>query len=93
MLQRWADAGRSKLAVLMGNGFFDHVHAKVVIDLGGGEGAEAIEIAQRGAALVIGVDIREDFLRAAAQQAVAAQVVDRCEFTQRPQDWPTLSSQ
>src|ERR1022692_289501 len=62
--------GKSKLAVLMGDEFFTKIAGKVIIDFGCGEGAEAVEMAGRGAQRVIGIDIREDLLQAARQKAL-----------------------
>src|SRR5580700_12147094 len=64
--------GKSKLAVLMGDEFFPKIAGKVVIDFGCGEGADAVEMAGRGAKRVIGIDIREDVLEAARQKALSA---------------------
>src|ERR1700686_1317943 len=72
--------GRSKLAVLMGDEFFNKIAGKVVIDFGCGEGAEAVEMAGRGAKRVIGIDIREDVLEAARQKAVSNGVQNTCLF-------------
>src|ERR1039457_1820359 len=52
--------GKSKLAVLMGDEFFTKI-----------AGAEAGEMAGRGAQRVIGIDIREDLLQAARQKALS----------------------
>ncbi len=57
--------GKSKLAVLMGNQFFTDIAGKVVIDFGCGEGADAVEMALKGAKRVIGIDIQEDLLQTA----------------------------
>jgi SAM-dependent methyltransferase len=73
---------KSKLAVQLGQGFFEEIAGKIVIDFGCGEGAEAVEMAQRGAKRVIGIDIREDVVRIARQKARAAKVEDRCTFSQ-----------
>jgi len=73
--------GRSKLEVQMGDDFFANIAGKVVIDFGCGEGSEAIEMAQRGAARVIGIDIREEILQIGRQKALAAGVQDICLFT------------
>ncbi|MCU1385820.1 MAG: hypothetical protein JWL71_4517 [Acidobacteria bacterium] len=73
--------GKSKLATLMGDQFFPTIAGKVVVDFGCGEGAEAIEMAQHGAQRVIGVDIREDVLETARQNARREGVVDKCVFT------------
>jgi SAM-dependent methyltransferase len=72
--------GKSKLAVLMGDVFFPKIAGKVVIDFGCGEGADAVEMAGRGAKRVIGIDIREDVLQAARQKAVSACVQNTCLF-------------
>ena len=73
--------GKSKLDVLLGEDLLGKIAGKVVIDFGCGEGAEAMELAKRGADRVIGIDIREDVLSLATQRAVAAGVQDRCSFT------------
>ncbi len=72
---------RSKLATLMGEGFFDRIAGKSVIDFGCGTGAAAVEMASRGAARVIGVDIQESVLEVARQKAAQAGLADRCTFT------------
>jgi SAM-dependent methyltransferase len=73
--------GRSKLEVLLGPGVWDELRGRVVIDFGCGEGAEAVEVARRGAARVVGVDVRENALRVARERAERAGVADRCRFT------------
>jgi len=81
--------GKSKLAVLMGNDFFARIAGKTVVDFGCGEGADAIEMAQKGAKRVIGIDIREEILRTARQKALDAGVQDACVFatsTKEPAD-------
>ncbi|HEY4086292.1 MAG TPA: class I SAM-dependent methyltransferase [Bryobacteraceae bacterium] len=70
----------SKLSTLMGEAFFRSIQGKIVVDFGCGEGTEAIEMARKGAAKVIGVDIREDVLNIGRQKAEAAGVQDRCSF-------------
>lgn len=72
--------GKSKLAILMGAEIFNWIAGRVVIDFGCGEGTDAVEMAEKGAARVIGIDIREDVLRTARQKAVAAGVQDGCQF-------------
>jgi SAM-dependent methyltransferase len=64
----------------MGQEFFDRIKGKVVLDFGCGEGADAVEIAGRGATRVIGIDMREDVLQVARQKAVKAGVEDTCSF-------------
>jgi SAM-dependent methyltransferase len=72
----------SKLRVLLGDGFLGRIAGKTIIDFGCGEGAEAIEMAQRGAKRVIGIDSREEVLQAAKQNAVAAGVEETCIFAE-----------
>jgi SAM-dependent methyltransferase len=72
--------GKSKIAVQLGNDIFTRIAGKVVIDFGCGEGSDAIELAAKGAARVIGVDMREDVLEKAGQKATAAGVQDNCFF-------------
>jgi SAM-dependent methyltransferase len=72
--------GKSKLAVLMGPDFFTKIVGKVIVDFGCGEGADAIEMAGKGAKRVIGIDIREDLLQAARQKALTAGVQNTCLF-------------
>ena len=79
-------AGRSKLAVLLGDEFFARVAGKTVIDFGCGEGADAVEMAQKGAKRVIGMDVREDVLEAARQRALKAGVENSCVFLLPPKE-------
>lgn len=80
----YAYRGKSKLDVLLGPRFFQDIKDKTVIDFGCGLGHESIEMAQRGAARVIGVDIREDFLARARQKAEEEGVADYCTFATKP---------
>jgi len=72
--------GKSKLEILLGPQFLERTAGKDVIDFGCGEGAEAIEMAVRGARRVIGLDIREDVLETARQRALVAGVENVCYF-------------
>ncbi len=72
--------GKSKLDILLGPQLLAKIRGKVVVDFGCGEGAEAVELAQRGARRVIGVDIREDVLESGRAKARAAGVEDQCLF-------------
>ena len=72
--------GNSKLKLLLGDEFFSKISGKTVLDFGCGEGDEAIEMAQRGARRVTGIDNREDVLLAARRKALAAGVQDNCLF-------------
>ncbi len=71
--------GKSKLS-LLGEELTKKLQGKTVIDFGCGKGNEAIEMVRRGAARVIGLDIREDHLEIARRSAEAAGVSDRCVF-------------
>jgi SAM-dependent methyltransferase len=73
--------GKSKLRILLGDGFLGKIVNKTVIDFGCGEGAEAVEMAQKGAARVIGVDVRGNVLQTARRHALSAGVQDICFFT------------
>jgi adenylyl-sulfate kinase len=72
--------GRSKLRCLFGDGVFEQVKGKVVIDFGCGEGHEAIELARNGARKVIGIDIRDSTLERARAHAAQAGVETLCYF-------------
>lgn len=72
--------GKSKLEVLLGPGIWDAVRGKTVIDFGCGAGHEAIELAQHGAARVIGLDTYAPILDVARANAARAGVSDRCVF-------------
>jgi SAM-dependent methyltransferase len=76
-----AGNGKSKLEPLLGHEFLSRVPGKTIIDFGCGTGAEAVEIAQRGAKRVIGIDIRENVLQAARNKALAAGLEGICQFT------------
>src|SRR6266478_2360481 len=71
----------SKLEILLGREFLSRISGKTVIDFGCGEGSEAIEMARKGAKRVVGIDIREDVLQTARQNAMAAGLSETCEFT------------
>jgi SAM-dependent methyltransferase len=75
-----AYTGRSKLAALFGPGIWDELAGRTVIDFGCGDGVEAVEMAQRGASRVIGLDIREPALARARERAARAGVAERCSF-------------
>jgi 2-polyprenyl-3-methyl-5-hydroxy-6-metoxy-1,4-benzoquinol methylase len=81
-----AYAGKSKLAVLLGERFVDEIRGRTVIDFGCGKGIQSVEMAKRGAARVIGVDINESFLAAARRHAAAEAVGDRCAFVTTPDE-------
>jgi SAM-dependent methyltransferase len=72
--------GRSKLEVLFGPGVWEWVRGRTVIDFGCGGGRDAIEMAQRGARRVIGLDLQTAWLEHGRRAAAAAGVGDVCEF-------------
>ncbi|MDX2193168.1 MAG: class I SAM-dependent methyltransferase [Gemmatimonadales bacterium] len=72
--------GKSKLGVLFGEAVFDELRGKTVLDFGSGGGETCVELAQRGARRVIGVEIQEARLAEARARAEAAGVADRCLF-------------
>lgn len=72
---------RSKIDALLGEDIWEHIRGKTVVDFGCGTGGDAIEMAQRGAARVIGVDDRQRVLDEATDKARRAGVGDRCVFT------------
>jgi SAM-dependent methyltransferase len=74
-----AYAGKSKLQALLGDRVLQDIAGHVVIDFGCGEGNESVEMARAGAR-VMGVDIREDFLKIARVNAARVGVADRCRF-------------
>jgi 2-polyprenyl-3-methyl-5-hydroxy-6-metoxy-1,4-benzoquinol methylase len=69
-----AYTGRSKLEALLGAGLWTEIKDRVVVDFGCGPGTDAVEMAQRGARHVIGIDIQERFLRLADEHAEQAGV-------------------
>jgi SAM-dependent methyltransferase len=64
----------------LGDEFLNKISGKTIVDFGCGEGVEAVEMAQKGAKQVIGIDIREDVLQTARQRAFTAGVQDTCVF-------------
>jgi len=64
----------------LGDEFLSKISGKTIIDFGCGEGIEAVEMAQKGAQRVIGIDIREDVLQTARKNALIAGVEDTCLF-------------
>lgn len=72
---------KSKMETLLGPCIWSEIADRDVLDFGCGKGVEAIEMAQRGARRVIGVDLRVAWLRKATARAIDAGVADRCVFT------------
>jgi len=75
-----AYANKSKIETLIGKDFWHDIQNKVVIDFGCGIGSDSVEMAERGARKVIGLDIQERFLVVAREQARKNGVSDRCTF-------------
>jgi predicted RNA methylase len=61
--------GKSKIQALLGPAILEEIVDKVVVDFGSGHGLEAIEIAKCGATHVIGVEIEEELLVKARDNA------------------------
>jgi len=72
---------KSKLGVLLGDEFLGRIRDKIVIDFGCGEGLESLDLARHGAKKVIGIDIREDVLAKARNNAAAAGLEAVCLFS------------
>src|SRR6185437_460389 len=65
---------------LLGKEWEAALRGQTVIDFGCGQGRGSVEMAQRGAGHVIGIDIRADRLAMAEQLAQEAGVQGSCEF-------------
>ena len=78
-------AGRSKVETLLGKQIWDEIRDKTVIDFGCGPGLEAIEIANRGARHVYGIDINERWLSVARERAQAERCQNVSFFTTPPE--------
>ena len=76
-----ACAGKGKLETLLGPPFWREIEGKTVVDFGCGAGADAVEIAERGARNVIGIDIQESLLGIGRRYAELAGVSERCVFS------------
>lgn len=76
-----AYAGKSKLQLLFGDQIWDSIKGRTALDFGCGNGTEVIEMANQGAARVIGVDSREKVLDKGRLKAAESGVSEICEFT------------
>lgn len=76
--------GSSRVASIFGEEFVSHLPGKIAADFGCGEGKEAIELANLGAAKVFGVEIRTELHELARKRAREAQVDHLCQFVARP---------
>ena len=71
---------RSKLEVLFGPTIWQKIHGRTILDFGCGQGNEAMEMAGRGAARVIGLDINGKWLAMARRNADLKGLSGRCAF-------------
>jgi SAM-dependent methyltransferase len=69
-----------KLATHFGAGLWDAIQGKTVIDFGCGSGDDAVELGERGAGRVIGIDIRDHLLARAKELAGQRGLGGLCEF-------------
>jgi SAM-dependent methyltransferase len=83
MMNATAYAGRSKLSVLCGR-VLDDITGATVVDFGCGDGLEAIELAQRGARRVYGIDANLGCVQIARWHADQAGVSHLVEFSREP---------
>ncbi len=74
------EKSNTKLKQFFGNNFFDLIEGKTIIDFGCGSGNQSLEMAQKGAAKVIGIDLQEHLLERGRQTAKQLGVADRCMF-------------
>jgi SAM-dependent methyltransferase len=72
--------GTSKLEACWGEGIWNELSGKTVIDFGCGRGNESIEMAKRGAKSVVGIDILQRDLDLARESAAKAGVAHLCSF-------------
>jgi SAM-dependent methyltransferase len=70
----------SKLEVLFGPRIWDEIRDKEVLDFGCGVGTEAVEVVERGARRVVGLELNQKWLKAATALAESRGVTDKCYF-------------
>ena len=70
----------TKLQLYFGNDFFVSIRDKVVIDFGCGKGIQSVEMAQKGASKVIGLDIQEHLLEYGKEYAEQNGLNECCVF-------------
>jgi SAM-dependent methyltransferase len=76
----------NKVEALLGPDVWTMLRDRVVIDFGCGTGADAIEMARRGAARVIGLDLQEPLLEQARRAAATAGVAQRTTFVRHTEE-------
>ncbi len=74
----------SRLRTLLGSDALESLKESVVVDVGCGEGREAVDLALSGARRVVGIDIRESVLSKARALAEQSGVGSVCHFTSAP---------
>ena len=72
--------GAAKLERFLGRNVWGEFQGQRILDFGCGAGEEAVAVALRGAAMVVGTDIQDERLAHARQRATEAGVADRCRF-------------
>jgi SAM-dependent methyltransferase len=70
----------AKLQLFLGDGIFDELRGKTVLDFGCGPGWECVALALNGVERVIGLDIVEEHLNRARKLAAEYGVSDKCAF-------------
>lgn len=73
--------GGNGLICSFGDTFFDNIKGKIIIDFGCGCGLQAVEMAQKGAKKVIGIDIQDGLLEKAKELADANGLSGKCLFS------------
>jgi SAM-dependent methyltransferase len=71
---------RSKLETLFGPDIWSAIRDKEVLDFGCGQGTEAVEVAERGARRVIGIELYQKWIKAATALACSRGVSNKCCF-------------
>lgn len=69
-----------KIKRILGDGGWESLRNKTILDFGCATGVGTIEMAQQGATRVIGLDIRPEVLEMARESAKEAGVAETCEF-------------
>ncbi len=76
----------SKIEKLLGKDFWREISGKTVIDFGCGYGEDALDMAKRNAYKVIVLDIREEVLLKAREDAKTSGVGEKCFFTTKAEE-------
>ena len=84
--------GRSKMEVLLGAAACERLRGQTVLDFGCGFGEEVIELAERGAAHVYGLDISPWALSRARENVARSMVADRITLTKDADAVPAVDA-